>query len=120
MDGDETRLAATIHRYLLNNKAYGETGIRDTHLQLNGVTINVRFLVLFSLPMLKFRVDKARYILFDSHQTKCRTSLCWREKRTLLKCRALSARLEEARLSTQHLLNRLDSPHPLAISKILV
>ncbi|KAI6224934.1 AP-3 complex subunit delta [Aphelenchoides besseyi] len=42
LDDDETRLATTIHQYLLNNKAYGETGIRDEHLQLNGVTINGR------------------------------------------------------------------------------
>ncbi len=31
-----------IHRYLVTNKAYGETGIRDEHLQLNHVQINVR------------------------------------------------------------------------------
>jgi DNA topoisomerase IB len=43
LDTDETRLAKTIHHYLVNNKAYGETGVRDVHMQLNGVTINVSF-----------------------------------------------------------------------------
>jgi type II pantothenate kinase len=30
-----------IHQYLVSNKAYGETGIRDDHLQLSDVCINV-------------------------------------------------------------------------------
>lgn len=31
----------TIHHYLINNKAYGESGVRDVDLQLNNVNINV-------------------------------------------------------------------------------
>lgn len=38
---DERLREKTIHRYLTTNKAYGETGIRDEHLQLDGVKINV-------------------------------------------------------------------------------
>jgi type II pantothenate kinase len=37
---EDVRVGKTIRRYLLNNKAYGETGIRDEHLQLNNVNIN--------------------------------------------------------------------------------
>lgn len=37
------KLGKTIRRYLLNNRSYGETGVRDDHLQLNNVNINVSY-----------------------------------------------------------------------------
>jgi len=37
---DDIKLGKTIRRYLLNNRSYGETGVRDDHLQLNNVNIN--------------------------------------------------------------------------------
>lgn len=39
---EEIQRGKTIRHYLVNNKAYGETGIRDEHLQLNNVKINGR------------------------------------------------------------------------------
>uniref|UniRef100_A0AC34QVZ6 Pantothenate kinase 1 n=1 Tax=Panagrolaimus sp. JU765 TaxID=591449 RepID=A0AC34QVZ6_9BILA len=39
---EEVLRGKTIRHYLVNNKAYGETGIRDEHLQLNNVKINGR------------------------------------------------------------------------------
>lgn len=38
---DEVQRGKTIRHYLVHNKAYGETGIRDEHLQLDNVLINV-------------------------------------------------------------------------------
>ncbi|KAI6238164.1 Pantothenate kinase 1 [Aphelenchoides fujianensis] len=55
LDDDESRLATIIHHYLLDNKAYGETGIRDDHLQLNEVTINGR---IGTLHFIRFPTDK--------------------------------------------------------------
>lgn len=40
---EEVQRGKTIRHYLVNNKAYGETGIRDDHLELNNVKINVLF-----------------------------------------------------------------------------
>jgi DNA topoisomerase IB len=42
-ESDDFKLGKTIRRYLLNNRSYGDAGIRDDHLQLNNVNINVRF-----------------------------------------------------------------------------
>jgi type II pantothenate kinase len=39
---DEVQRGKTIRHYLVHNKAYGETGIRDEHLQLDNVLINGR------------------------------------------------------------------------------
>uniref|UniRef100_A0AC35U603 Pantothenate kinase n=1 Tax=Rhabditophanes sp. KR3021 TaxID=114890 RepID=A0AC35U603_9BILA len=39
---DEILRGKTIHKYLITNKAYGETGVRDDELQLNNVVINGR------------------------------------------------------------------------------
>lgn len=39
----EVQSLLTIHRYLMGNTAYGQTGIRDDHLRLNGVHLNVSF-----------------------------------------------------------------------------
>lgn len=32
-----------IKRYLTNNRAYGESGQRDEHLEIDNVNVNVRF-----------------------------------------------------------------------------
>uniref|UniRef100_F1KZL9 pantothenate kinase n=1 Tax=Ascaris suum TaxID=6253 RepID=F1KZL9_ASCSU len=39
---EELLRGRTIQRYLITNKAYGESGVRDAHLQLNNVEINGR------------------------------------------------------------------------------
>jgi len=39
---EERRTSANIHRYLIGNKAYGESGHRDVHLQLEDVIIRAR------------------------------------------------------------------------------
>ncbi|KHN77364.1 Pantothenate kinase 1 [Toxocara canis] len=39
---EELLRGRTIQRYLITNKAYGESGVRDDHLQLNDVEINGR------------------------------------------------------------------------------
>ena len=41
-DDEERRTLANIHRYLIGNKAYGESGHRDVHLQLNDIIIRAR------------------------------------------------------------------------------
>lgn len=41
-DDDQIQRMKTIRHYLVNNKAYGETGIRDDHLELKNVSINSR------------------------------------------------------------------------------
>ena len=41
-DMEELRSSANIHRYLIGNKAYGESGRRDVHLQMNNVVIRAR------------------------------------------------------------------------------
>uniref|UniRef100_A0A914XNM5 Pantothenate kinase 2 n=1 Tax=Plectus sambesii TaxID=2011161 RepID=A0A914XNM5_9BILA len=38
----EIERVKVIHRYLVTNKAYGETGVRDGHLELSNVHINGR------------------------------------------------------------------------------
>ncbi|KAL3095434.1 hypothetical protein niasHS_007533 [Heterodera schachtii] len=52
---DERIREKTIHRYLTTNKAYGETGIRDEHLQLDGVNINGRVGV---IHFIRFPTDR--------------------------------------------------------------
>ncbi|CAD5218748.1 unnamed protein product [Bursaphelenchus okinawaensis] len=42
LDEHESELAKTIHHYLVNNQAYGESGVRDYELQLNNVVVNNR------------------------------------------------------------------------------
>jgi type II pantothenate kinase len=43
LDSEEDKLRGkTIHHYLVMNKAYGQSGVRDDHLQLNNVNINGR------------------------------------------------------------------------------
>lgn len=37
----DSQTVLKIRRYLTGNVAYGETGVRDTHLQLNDLYINV-------------------------------------------------------------------------------
>ena len=39
---EERKTSANIHRYLIGNKAYGESGHRDVHLQLDDVIIRAR------------------------------------------------------------------------------
>ncbi|VDK42820.1 unnamed protein product [Anisakis simplex] len=39
---DDLLRGRTIQRYLITNKAYGQSGVRDDHLQLSGVEINGR------------------------------------------------------------------------------
>lgn len=56
---DELMREKTIHHYLTNNKSYGETGVRDVHLQLNDVNINgrkgvIHFIRFPSDKMMKF------------------------------------------------------------------
>uniref|UniRef100_A0A914HAV2 pantothenate kinase n=1 Tax=Globodera rostochiensis TaxID=31243 RepID=A0A914HAV2_GLORO len=57
---DERMREKTIHRYLTTNKAYGETGVRDVHLQLNGVNINGRVGV---IHFIRFPTDRMMYFI---------------------------------------------------------
>lgn len=50
-----------IHRYLVTNKAYGETGVRDAHLELNNVHINVSFPSGFNGSGLPHSLETASY-----------------------------------------------------------
>jgi len=52
---DEIMREKTIHHYLTTNRAYGETGIRDDHLQLDDVEINGRIGV---IHFIRFPTDK--------------------------------------------------------------
>lgn len=52
---DELLREKTIHHYLTTNKAYGESGIRDEHLQLDNVNINGRIGV---IHFIRFPTDR--------------------------------------------------------------
>ena len=41
-DEEELRSSANIHRYLIGNKAYGQSGRRDVHLQMDNLNIRAR------------------------------------------------------------------------------
>lgn len=54
-DEIEHKRDKTIHHYLTTNKAYGESGVRDVDLQLNGVEINGRIGV---IHFIRFPTEK--------------------------------------------------------------
>lgn len=54
-DEEDLLREKTIHHYLISNKAYGETGVRDDHLQLNSVVINGR---VGTIHFIRFPTDR--------------------------------------------------------------
>jgi len=50
----------TIHHYLVTNKAYGESGIRDAHLQLDNVRINNRVGI---IHFIRFPTNRMLYFI---------------------------------------------------------
>ncbi|MFH4974963.1 hypothetical protein AB6A40_001672 [Gnathostoma spinigerum] len=52
---DERKRGRTIQRYLISHKAYGRTGVRDAHLELENIEINGR---LGTLHFIRFPTDR--------------------------------------------------------------
>lgn len=70
---EEVQRGKTIRHYLVHNKAYGETGIRDDNLQLDNVSINVSF------TTLKKKILSNTNFVLGTHRNATFYSISYRE-----------------------------------------
>ena len=59
-DDAQVQRMKTIRHYLVNNKAYGENGVGDDHLELNNVSINGRR---GTLHFIRFPTDRMGHFI---------------------------------------------------------